>query len=231
MTPSGPDASVSRSRIPRAPFGFDCQPFDHAAFFYLDEQFLLRILSDMAVTSLKSGGAAVIMATGKHQRLLARRLTEYGADLRALRIRKRYAEIDVEEVLATCMESSVLNLNRLGSLLGGAIAAARREPNAKSAPLFVFGEIVALLWARRDLENLRALERLGDKLGDAVSTVCGYPIHEFVERGTEEVYLQICAMHSTVIPPDAYPTEEVERRILDATVRSYARTAAQQPSA
>jgi len=224
MTPTGPSFSAARrSAAPAAPFKFDCYPFDHAAFFYLDEEFFLRTLCAMAVTSLQMGGAAVIMATGAHRRDLARRLAGFGADLRALRIRKRYAELEVDEVLASCMEGSTLHLNKLGSLLGAAIAAARQEPNSKTAPLFVFGEIVALLWTRRDFKNLRALEQLGDKLGDAVSTVCGYPIREFVEPGTEKAYLQICAMHSTVIPPDAYPTDETERRILAATARSYAR--------
>jgi MEDS: MEthanogen/methylotroph, DcmR Sensory domain len=232
MTPSGPSFyGVRRRVVPAPPFSFDRHPFDHAAFFYLEEEFLLHILCGFVVSSLQSGGGAVIMGTDDHRRSLARRLAECGVDLRALRMRKRYAEIDVDEVLAGCMEGSTLNLNKLGSLLGGAIAAARREPNSKTAPLFVFGEIVALLWARRDFENLYALEQLGDKLGDAVSTVCGYPIREFVEPGTEEAYLQICAAHSTVIPPDAYPTDEAERRILDATVRSYARAAARQDSA
>jgi len=227
MRPSGPSShSASGSAVPPAPSGFARQPFDHAAFFYLDEEFLLRTLCDMAVPLLQSGGAAVIMATGAHRRALARRLAGCGADLTDLRVQSRYAEMDADEVLSGCMEGPRLNLHKLGLLLSGAIAAARRAPNSKTAPLFVFGEIVALLWARCDFDNLRALEQLGDKLGVAVSTVCGYPIQEFAEPGTEEAYLQICAMHSTVIPPDAYPTAETERRILEATDRSYARAAA-----
>ena len=118
----------------------------------------------------------------------------------------------------------MLNLNKLGLLLNGAIAAARQAPNSNTAPIFVFGELVAVLWAKRDLRNLLALEQLGDKLGNAVSTVCGYPIWEFTEPRTEEAYLEICAAHSTVIPPDAYPTDETERRILEATARSHPRT-------
>jgi hypothetical protein len=46
----------------------------------------------------------------------------------------------------------------------------------------------------------------------AFPPMCGYPIKEFVDAGTEETFLQICAMHSTVIPPEAYPTPEVEKR-------------------
>ena len=107
----------------------------------------------------------------------------------------------MDEVLSGCMEGSRLNLHKLGLMLGGAIATARQEPNSKTAPLLVFGEIVALLWAKRDFENLRALDRLGDQLGFGVSTLCGYPMQEFAEPGTEEAYLQICAMHSIVIPP------------------------------
>lgn len=229
MTPDEPSfPSGGRPATPATPFGFDRHPFDHAAFFYLDDEFLLRTLCDFAVTSLQSGGAAVIMATDAHQRALARLLAGFGADLPALRTQSRYAEMDVDDVLFRCMEGPKLNLHSLGLLLGGAITAARQQPNSNTAPLFVFGEIVALLWARRDFANLSALEQLGDKLGPGVSTVCGYPIREFVEPGTEEEYVQICAMHSTVIPPDAYPTSETERRILEATARSYARAARRQ---
>lgn len=227
MRPSVPwSHSASGRAVPVAPFGFDCQPFDHAALFYLDEEFLVRILCNIATPTLQGGGAAVIMATGAHRRALARRLTACGADLPALKSQSRYAEIDVDEVLSNCMDGPRLSLQRLGWLLGEAIAAARQEPNSKSAPLFVFGEIVAVLWARRDFENLGALEQLGDKLGFAVSTVCGYPIQEFAEPGTEGAYLQVRAMHSTVIPPDAYPTSETERRILEATARLYAEASA-----
>jgi DcmR-like sensory protein len=229
MTKSGPVSdSAGGSGIPAAPFNFDYQPFDHAAFFYLDEDFFLRTLCNLAMPSLHRGGAAVIMATGAHLDALARRLAGCGTDLQALRIQGRYAEIDVDEVLSDCMEGHKLNLHKLGLLLGGAIAAARQEPNSKTARLLVFGEIVALLWARRDFENLHALEQLGDQLGAAVSTICGYPIRQFAEPGTEETYLKICAMHSTVIPADAYPTDETERRILEATARSRARVAKRQ---
>ena len=55
--------SVSGAAARVAPFGFDQQPFDHAVFFYLDEQFFLRNLGDMAMAALQKGGAAVIMAT------------------------------------------------------------------------------------------------------------------------------------------------------------------------
>jgi len=166
------------------------------------------------------------MATGARRRALRLRLADCGVEVPVLKTQSRYAEMDVDEVLSRCMDGSKLNLGSLGSLLGGAIAAARQEPNSNTAPLFVFGEIVAYLWAKRDFVNLHTLEQLGDKLGLGVSTVCGYPIREFVEPGTEEAYLRICAMHSTVIPPDAYPTDETERRILKATARSYARAAA-----
>jgi len=224
MTSSGPSLhSAGRSPCNPLPYGLGRQPFDHAALFYLDEESLLSTLCDFAVVSFESGGAVVIMATAAHRRALAGKLSDRVADFPSLRTQSRYFEIDVDEVLSSCMEGRKLNLEKLGLRLGEAIAAARQEPKMKTAPLFVFGEIVALLWARRDLENLHALELLGDGLGLGVSTVCGYPIREFAERGTEQAYLQICGLHSTVIPPESYPTEETERRILEATARSYAR--------
>ncbi|HUO24087.1 MAG TPA: MEDS domain-containing protein [Candidatus Aquilonibacter sp.] len=222
----GPSSHCARvPALPAALLAFEGQPVEHAAFFYLNEESLIYTLRDVTVAALRSDGAAVIMAVGPHLRALARLLTDRGADLPALRTQGRYAEIDVEEVLSTCMEGSTLNLQKLGSQLGGAIAAARQEPNSKTAPLFVLGETVALLWARRDFRNLRALEELGDNLGPAVATLCAYPIEEFAEPGTERTYLEICAMHSTVIPPEGYPTNEMERRLREATAQAYGQAA------
>jgi hypothetical protein len=82
----------------------------------------------------------------------------------------------------------------------------------------VFGELVSLLWEKRDCEALLALEKVRENLAqeNSFTLFCGYSIKEFSEAGSEDVFLKICAAHTTVIPPDQYPTDESERRILEA---------------
>jgi hypothetical protein len=50
----------------------------------------------------------------------------------------------------------------------------------------------------------------------------------FAEFGAEAAFLQICAEHATVSPPEAYATAESEERILRATARFYGETSSEQ---
>jgi len=219
MTPSGPGFD---SYIP-APFGFSDQPCKHAVLFYFRENFLTRTLCDFVVSSLQAGGAVVILAARRHRCALAERVGEREMDIAKLKSEGRYVEIDGDEILSACMTGRTIDVAKLELLIGQTVVASAQVAQAADSQLMVFGELVALLWARRDFENLRLVEQFWDDLGARIPflLLCGYPIGEFVEAGSEESYLKICAMHSTVIPPEAYPTAEVEERIMRATLRSY----------
>jgi hypothetical protein len=190
--------------------------------FYLDENFLARTVADLFMSSLQSGGSSVVISTTTHRHAMALRFRHEGIDLNALKRKGRYIEIDSNEILSGCMSGRKLNKTKLNRWIGGAVETAHAAQTT-TAKLTIFGGLVALLWAKRDVENIRALESFGEHLAPFPYTlVCGYPMKEFSEPGTEASFLQICAMHSTVIPPDAFPTAEAERRILSAMAHSYA---------
>jgi hypothetical protein len=242
MTPPAPS---SNRHLLTPPFGFDRTGCGHAAIFYLEEDFLTRILCRLIACSLQAGESSVVLATEVHHRALARRLTSCGFDLPALTDAGRYAELNGQEILSDCMPGGKLDLRRLNLLVSGAMVEARAashswasrtsaDATAESSTqprTMVFGELVALLWARRDFAGVLAVEDFWDRLTQhfSFSLLCGYSITEFTEPGTVDAYLRICAAHSTVIPPDAFPTPQSEWRIMNATARSYREARSESP--
>lgn len=194
-------------------------PVDHAALFYLDDDDLGRSVSALAVNTLEAGGGVVLLATSRHRRYLRRHLKQHGIDISSFKKRNRLAELDGDETLSNCVGEAHLDLERLGLLLGWTISAIKQASPAPSPRIFVYGELVDLLWTRRDFSNLRTIELLGDKLGENVSMVCGYAIQEFAQPETEDAFIQVCSMHSCIFPPAAYPSLAVQKRLTKALSR------------
>ncbi len=215
-----PDPTSDR-RAPTYPFGLDYQIWNHAALFYLEEAFLVRILCQFIGASLRAGDGAVIVATDGHAYAIEQTLIRSGIDVVGLKRKGSYVELNADRTLANHNTGGKLDLERLNLLIDETISGANEATGVSASRLTVFGELVALLWARRDFEGVLAVELLWENLAKRFpfSLLCGYPIQEFAGDGTEE-FLRICAEHSIVIPPDAYPTPEAEKKILQATARS-----------
>ena len=205
------------------PFGCDHRPYPHAVQFYLSENFLLSILSDFIVGALKGGDGAVVVATQAHRDGLMKRLCLRGLDPADLQRTGRYVELDAMETLAEFMVRGVPKFERFSEVISRAIMGAKDASEAADPRVMVFGELVAVLLARRQLEFALLVEQFWGRLANAgpFSLLCAYPIQEFEAAGTEISFLRICAQHLTVSPPEAYASAESEDRILRATARSY----------
>jgi hypothetical protein len=184
----------------------------------LHEEFLSRTLHDFFLATLRAGGAAVTLASSPHREAMVRLLERDGIDVASLRKAGLYTELDVGEVRSYCEVGHAIGSARLDQVVGEAVAAAAQTVRPPTARLMIYGELVAELWSRRNFVDLCTVERWWNQLATRLpfTLVCGYPIREFAEAGTEARLLEIYAMHSTVIPPDSYPTFEMEKRILDA---------------
>lgn len=206
---------------PGLPFGLDSQ--FHAALFYSNKDFLLQILCDFFLVSLKAGHGALIVATEAHRELIAQALGRCGINISRLKSEGIYLEIDSEKTLSDCTAGGTVNTARMNQTIGRALAT--NQATAPASCVMVFAEMVALLWQRRDIDNLLVVEKFWGTLTthSSFSLLCGYPIREFVETGTEDAFVKICAQHSIVIPPDEYPSPEAEKRILRATARKRAK--------
>jgi hypothetical protein len=206
------------------PFGSDHRLYAHAVQFYLSENFLLSILCNFVVGALKGGDGVVLIAVQSHLDGIVQRLRDYGIDVSALKVRGRYVEMDAHETLSWLMAQGGPDFKRFSQLIGGAIAGAKDACQSAEPRVMVFGELAPLLLVRRQLEAALAVEQFWEMLANrsSFSLLCGYPVTEFAAAGTEESFLQICARHSTVSPPEAFASPDSEARILRATAQAYA---------
>jgi hypothetical protein len=201
--------------------------YRHAVQFYLNEEFLLSILCDFTLSALRADDGVVIAVTDAHYRALVQRLGKLGIDVTDLQRQGRFVAMDADEILAHLMEKGRADFSRFQELVGGAIAKVKSASPGHDPHVMVFAEVLALLWARQEVGAMLEVEQFWRILARRLSfSYLGcYSIERFAVPGAEDHFLRICARHSTVIPPDAYPTAEAEKRILEATSRAYAEPA------
>ena len=205
------------------PSGCDHRLYPHAVQFYFDEQVLIRSISPFVASALKAGDGAFILATDTHQRALALQLLRDGIDVRAYASQGRYVTMDAAEVADSLLPGEA-DFSSFRLRVGCGLDAVNKAAANKNPRAMVFGELVSLLWERRDSKAVLDLEEVWNSVAKehSFSLFCGYAIKEFAGEGSEDVLLQICDAHSTIVPPDQYPTHESERRITNA-LASYGR--------
>jgi hypothetical protein len=73
---------------------------------------------------------------------------------------------------------------------------------AKGTRLRIYGEMVAVLWARGHYHAAIWLEKLWNKLATQhdFNLLCGYPSSWFVGPEMESHFQEVCACHSLVVP-------------------------------
>jgi PAS domain S-box-containing protein len=184
----------------------DGNPCPHAVQFYEDDAAFLNSLSEYIGSALGTGGACVVVATAKHRAELAERLKGWGIDLPFATQISRYISLDAEQTLAQFMvdgwPDKALFTNVIEPVLMRAIAAIPQKPRS----LVAFGEMVALLWSDGKREAAIRLEQLWNELARTHSFTlrCAYSMQCFHDGLQDELFRQVCAEHSKVIPAESY---------------------------
>lgn len=180
---------------------------------------LVRFTGEFLISALLAGDSAVVLATNAHQRAIGATLHRRGIDVAQYAHEGKYFAVDAQAALAECLDTGVANFSRLRRRIHGILADANRAATTDHPRAMVFGELVSLLWGRRDCEALLELESVWENLAleHSFTLFCGYSIKQFSHAGSEAAFLKVCAAHATMVPPDRYPTDESERRILAAT--------------
>jgi len=177
----------------------------HAVQFYSSDEFLSESASRFIASALGKGGSGLILATPAHELNIRAKLKDKGFDLCSPALESRCMFLNAADTLAQFMVNHTPDRNRFTKLIGGAIERARRASET-AAPVAVFGEMVALLWADKRAEAGVELEQLWNELGQthAFSLRCAYPIDSFDQDQHAHQFLKICDTHSAVIPGESY---------------------------
>jgi PAS domain S-box-containing protein len=198
---------MSRSEMPAPPeFPGGDNHRDHTVQFYADDAVLLDGLSRFIGDAITAGGAALVVATAAHQDGLARRLQARGLHIASAVERGRLIQLDADKTLSKFMLEGWPDPARFSELIGSITERARQASEVASAPLAVFGEMVALLWAQGKFDAAIRLEQLWNEMREthSFSLRCAYPMTGFDREDHAQPFLKICAEHSHVIPGESY---------------------------
>lgn len=171
---------------------------NHVVDFYESDDALVASVRSFVRSAIRTGGAALIVATPAHAVALEASLTAEGFDLDNLQQRGLFYLADAEATLERFMVGDEPDPLLFTEAIGRLIS----EASLKGSPIKVFGEMVAILWARGNTAAALRLEELWNLLAKSYSfdLLCAYPVLTLTDDGLEELR-SICGHHSHVLPP------------------------------
>jgi len=161
-------------------------------FYSADAQLLITNVAEFIREGVEAGEGILIVATADHWTALQRQFPAAAE-----------AEVlfqDAGELLARLEAGGELEYARFEQLVGGVMRQLR--PRLNGAPTRVFGEMVGLLWERREFEMAQRLEEYWNRLlaTGNFQLFCAYPIDVFgPEFHSREAAAVICS-HTHLLP-------------------------------
>jgi hypothetical protein len=178
--------------------------------FYRRDAELLARMGAYVAGGLRAGGAAVVVASARHRAALGGALSAHGVDLAAGRQAGLLYVADAEEVLRRFLVEGHPDPRRFLDVAGRLI----NEAGSGARPVYVYGEMVAVLWEAGRANAAIALEALWNALRSelAFSLFCPYPAEVVAGDRNRAPLAEVCGMHSGVIgapPPPCHHTGEL----------------------
>jgi DNA-binding NarL/FixJ family response regulator len=172
-------------------------PCDHDVQFYSEEEPFLLSLSRFIEDGLLGGNVVIVVVTEPHRRRLLQILKDQGVATATAVEQGRFVHLEATETLSTFMQDGEISQTRFFSIFGRIIHNAEMVNALMHKRILVFGEMVAVLCERGQVEAVIQLERMWNELARTRSfyLLCGYPVSEVRDGG---LYEKICAEHSTV---------------------------------
>jgi DNA-binding NarL/FixJ family response regulator len=171
----------------------------HEVVFYSEDKQLIGKLVEFVGAALRTGNAAVVVATSSHQKDLLQSLQVHGVDMAAAITQGRYLTADADEAMSHCMVDGVLDAAHFLDCFGKLIDKAADAVDGEHARVAAFGENGDLLLKHGNPEAVIQDEKLGQQLCQTypVDILCGYLLDDS-ETITGGLMHQICAEHSAV---------------------------------
>jgi hypothetical protein len=174
---------------------------DHAVHFYRRDDELVDRLGRYVQRALSTDSAAVVVATPGHLRSLEGWLEAHATDPEAARSAGLLHLLDSRESLGRLMVGDEVDPGRFRHIVGSLI----RQAAVGGRAVYVYGEMVALLWAAGQVAATMALEALWNELSQELcfSLLCGYPVETVGEDFDATTLSELCSMHSALFwaPP------------------------------
>jgi DNA-binding NarL/FixJ family response regulator len=173
----------------------------HVVNFHTDDAALLDGLSSLIGDSVGAGESAVAVMTSSHRSGLEKRLIAQRFEVSEAINNGRLAIYDADQALSQFMDAAGPSRERFLLQFGDIVRRARAAAVAKNRRVVIFGEMVAVLWAREQYEAAIRLEGLWNELALTCPfyLCCAYPANGFPETLARDSFAAVCAQHSDVV--------------------------------
>ena len=173
----------------------------HAVLFYAGDGELAGKVSGHLLGALRQGGAAIVIATPAHRRMIAEWLAQTGFDVPAAEAAGTYVALDALETMTRFMVSDWPNAASFWLTISPLI----RRAADTGAPVCVFGEMVALLWDFGQVNAAIEVEAMWNELAAQYpfSLLCAYPVGSVGGNEHQDALAEVCRIHAAVVgdPP------------------------------
>jgi PAS domain S-box-containing protein len=171
---------------------------EHNVQLYVDDRHLINVLDRYIGGALAAGERGIVVATPNHRRELSKRLLIQGFDLESLTRQGQYVMFDAAETLGLFMAKGHIDEHMFYPGVKTVFERVNQFSNGADFQNFIFGEMVALLWAAGKPEDAIRFENLWNQLAKSVpfSLLCAYPIMGFYSESELELFVRVCGEHS-----------------------------------
>ncbi len=174
----------------------------HAVAFHDTDADAVDAVATYLAAGIRGDERVVTVATAAHLVILDRSLRGLGVDVDAARGDGRLVEVDATRTVEAMLVAGAVDRGRFLGLVDRGLAL-----GAPGRPVRIFGEMVAVLWQRGQVAAALELEDRWNELAEVreFRLLCGYLVEALSEASLTEVG-QVCAAHSTLVPPRSYAT-------------------------
>jgi hypothetical protein len=189
-------------------------PRDHVVQFYGHDEELIGTVGDYLLSTLATGGAAVVIASHEHRRAFEAWLVSEGVDVVRARARGIYRDLDAQEIVDQFMANGHPDGVTFERVVGGVVRAAVAGSRAVRA----YGAMVALLGDSGLVNAAIELEALWNDLGRRYpfSLFCAYPAHSVSGGDGLGALDKVCLLHGEIVGP----SPGVETRVFAFTLEA-----------
>lgn len=173
---------------------------EHVILIYSDDAVLLDSFARFVAPALRSGNAAVVIATKSHHDGLGQRLQAESVDVDGHDQNGTYVALDAADAFSAIMVDGLPDPVRFFESIGGLMKAAARAASAANPRVAFCGEALGILWAGGKVDAVLRLEQLSNDLARKhdIDMLCAYPSNHFHDGDDKHAFERICAEHSAV---------------------------------
>lgn len=177
----------------------------HKVQFYEDDSFLIDKLREYVLEAFEDDGVCVLVATHDHLADLHDALRD-DIDMEQAKHDGRLAVYDAATTLQKIVGSTGIDYDAFEATIGGMLRLAK----AQGRTVYIFGEVVALLWQRGDHDLAIELEGMWDiqAAKHQLQLLCAYPMEVFSETAYTALFDEAAAESSEEVPSEGYLLRE-----------------------